>query len=135
MANIKILLVDDDPDLIIAVQTILENKGYEVVAAYNKKEGLELLLTEKPDLAILDVMMEGTHDGFELARAIKQIPEYEKLPIIMLTSVDSITGVNFKAAMSDPNWLPADEYIDKPVEPNDLIETIEQVLAAKADKR
>lgn len=135
MANIKILLVDDDPDLIIAVQTILENKGYDVVAAYNKKEGLELLLTEKPDLAILDVMMEGTHDGFELARAIKQIPEYEKLPIIMLTSVDSITGVNFKAAMSDPNWLPADEYIDKPVEPNDLIETIEQVLAAKADKR
>jgi len=134
MAKIKILLVDDDPDLIIAVQTILENKGYEVAAAYNKKEGLELLLSEKPDLAILDVMMEGSHDGFELARTIKQVPEFKNLPIIMLTSVDSITGVNFKAAMSNPSWLPADEYIDKPVEPNELIETIEQVLAAKTEE-
>ncbi|MEN8121162.1 MAG: response regulator [Bacteroidota bacterium] len=128
MEKTKILLVDDDPDLIIAVQTILENNNFEVSTAYNKKEGLEQLLAKKPDLAILDVMMEDPHDGFDLARAIKKIPEFEELPIIMLTSVDGMTGVNFKAAMSDPNWLPANEYLDKPVEPTELLDTIEQVL-------
>jgi len=128
MEKTKILLVDDDPDLIIAVQTILENNNFEVSTASNKKEGLEQLLIKKPDLAILDVMMEESHDGFDLARAIKKIPEFKELPIIMLTSVDGITGVNFKAAMSDPNWLPADEYLDKPVEPTELLDTIEQVL-------
>ena len=131
MGKVKILLVDDDPDLIIAVKTILENNNYEVIPAYNKKEGMEKLLTEKPDLAILDVMMEETHDGFDLARAIKKIPEFEELPIIMLTSVDGMTGVNFKAAMSDPNWLPADDYLDKPVEPEELINTVVQVLEKK----
>lgn len=131
MEKIKILLVDDDADLIIAVKTILENNNYEVVTAYNKKEGLEKLLAESPDLAILDVMMEETHDGFDLARDIKKIPEYEELPIIMLTSVDGITGVNFKAAMSDPNWLPADDYLDKPVEPEELISTVSVVLKKK----
>jgi two-component system alkaline phosphatase synthesis response regulator PhoP len=80
MEKIKILLVDDDADLVIAVGTILKNNNFDVVTAYNKKEGLEKLLTEKPDLAILDVMMEETHDGFDLARDIRKIPEYEKLP-------------------------------------------------------
>ncbi len=131
MEKIKILLVDDDPDLIIAVKTILENNNYEVVTAYNKKEGMEKLLLEKPNLAILDVMMEETHDGFDLARGIKKIPEFEELPIIMLTSVDGLTGVNFKAAMSDPKWLPADDYLDKPVEPEELINTVVQVLKNK----
>jgi DNA-binding response OmpR family regulator len=131
MEKIKILLVDDDADLVIAVGTILKNNNFDVVTAYNKKEGLEKLLTEKPDLAILDVMMEETHDGFDLARDIRKIPEYEKLPIIMLTSVDGITGVNFKAAMSNPNWLPADDYLDKPVEPDELINTISEVLERK----
>ncbi|NJO89247.1 MAG: response regulator [Chloroflexia bacterium] len=131
MEKVKILLVDDDPDLIIAVKTILESNNYDVVTAYNKKEGLEKLLAEKPDLAILDVMMEETHDGFDLARDIRKMPEYEELPIIMLTSVDGITGVNFKAAMSDPNWLPANDYLDKPVEPDELINTISEVLGKK----
>lgn len=131
MEKIKILLVDDDPDLIIAVKTILENNNYEVFPAYNKKEGLEELIDKKPDLAILDVMMEEKHDGFDLARAIKKIPEFEKLPIIMLTSIDGISGVNFKAAMSDPNWLPANDYLDKPVEPEELITTIKNVLSGK----
>lgn len=131
MEKTKILLVDDDPDFIISIKTILDNNNYEVVTACNKKEALDKLMAEKPNLAILDVMMEEKHDGFDLARTIKKMQEFEKLPIIMLTSIDSLSGVNFKAAMSDPNWLPADDYLEKPVEPDELISTVEKVLENK----
>lgn len=126
MEKKKILLVDDDPDLVSAFEAILYNKGYEVITAINKNEGIEKLREKDPDLAILDVMMEEEHDGFEMAREIKKTnPE---LPIIMLTGISDITGVNFRAAMSDPSWLPADEYLDKPVKPQELIDTIEELL-------
>lgn len=127
MKKKKILLVDDDPDLISAFEAILYNQGYDVITAINKNEGFKKLQEKEPDLAILDVMMEEEHDGFELAREIKEsTPE---LPIIMLTAISDITGVNFRAAMSDPSWLPADEYLDKPVKPQELIDAIEELLS------
>ena len=126
MKKTKILLVDDDPDLISAFEAILYNKGYEVITAINKNEGIKKLQETEPDLAILDVMMEEEHDGFEMARKIKQTnPE---LPIIMLTGISDITEVNFRAAMPDPSWLPAVEYLDKPVKPEELIGAIEELL-------
>ena len=126
----KILLVDDDPDLVSAFEAILYSRGYHVITAMSKKEGLEKLESEKPDLAILDVMMDDDHDGFIMAReAKKTIPD---LPIIMLTGISEITGVNFRAAAADPDWLPADEYLDKPVQPDELVECIEELLSKEA---
>ncbi len=127
MKNVKILIVDDDTDIITVLKAILENAGYSVITALSKKEGLEKL-PEKPDIAILDVIMETNQAGFELAREIRKKPDYEKLPILMLTSVGDVTGVNFQAAMSDPDWLPADAYIEKPIEPDELLEEIETLL-------
>lgn len=129
MKKKKILLVDDDPDIISAFDAILNNKGYDVISAYNKKEGLEKLNAQRPDLAILDVMMEEEHDGFEMSREIKK--SHPDLPIIMLTGISEITGVNFSAAASDPNWLPADEFLDKPVTPEALVAIIEDLLSKK----
>lgn len=129
MSQIKVLLVDDDQDIITALTAILQPKGYEVVSAYNIKDGFELLTKSNPDIAVLDVMMDDKHDGFELARKIKKTDGFENLPIIMLTSISEVTGVNFSAAASDPDWLPVEEYIDKPVEPDKLISTIEELLA------
>jgi len=129
MEKKKILIVDDDKDLLIAIQAILENKSYHVVTANNKTEGWEKLKTEKPDLAILDVMMDTSHEGFEFAREIKNESEFKDLPLIMLTSISDVTGVNFRAAASDPDWLPADEYIDKPVEPEELLEKVENLIS------
>jgi DNA-binding response OmpR family regulator len=126
MEKKKILLVDDDPDLISAFEAILYNKGYEVITAINKNEGIEKLRKSNPDLAILDVMMDEEHDGFDMAREIKK--SYPELPVIMLTGISDITGVNFRAAMADPSWLPADEYLDKPVKLQELIDKIEELL-------
>lgn len=128
MSKVKILLVDDDPDFILAVQAILESNNYQVLSALNRKEGMEKLDKEKPDLTILDVMMEQPNDGFEMAREIRADGSYKNMPIIMLTSIDGLTGINFKAAMQSKDWLPVDAYLEKPVEPDTILKEIQKLL-------
>ena len=84
----KILIVDDDPDLVEAVSIILESKGYTVAAAYGGVEGLEKAKTEKPDLIVLDVMMPDK-DGYEVCRELKADEKYRSIPILLLTAVVS----------------------------------------------
>lgn len=84
----KILIVDDDIDVITAMKAILNKAGYEVITAMNKKEGLEKLRAEKPDLAILDVMMTTHFEGFELAQEILQSPEFKDMPTLIQSSID-----------------------------------------------
>lgn len=84
----KILIVDDDIDIITVVESILTSKGYEVIAANNKVEGLEMIKTENPDLAILDVMMTTPYEGFEMAKEVVENPALKDMPVIMQTSID-----------------------------------------------
>jgi CheY-like chemotaxis protein len=128
MKKSKILLVDDDPDIIRALQIILENQGYIVVSANNKIDGLKLALEENPDLAILDVMMTTTQEGFELSRDLRKEPRFRQLPIIMLTSIDSKTGVNFKSAAGEDDLIPVNAYIDKPAQPHLILEEVKKLL-------
>ena len=131
MGNKKILIVDDDLDLTVAIKAILENKNYQVITAINKEEGWKKIKNENPDLLILDVMMDTSHEGFEMAREIRKESEYKDIPILMLTSISEVTGVNFSAAAADPDWLPADEYLDKPVEPEELLEQVQNLLSGE----
>ena len=85
MANSKILIIDDDQDLTTALRAILESNQYAVSTAANKTEGMEKIESIKPDLIILDVMMDSWQDGFELARELKKKPEHKDLPILMLS--------------------------------------------------
>lgn len=84
----KILLVDDDMDIINPIRLMLENKGYEVIFANDKEEGFSKAVSEKPDLAILDVMMNTQYEGFELARELKRSPETRDILVAMHTSID-----------------------------------------------
>jgi CheY-like chemotaxis protein len=84
----KILLVDDDLDIAAIIETILENDGYEVVTACNKIEGLAKAKSEKPDLAIVDVMMTTHYEGFELAETFIKSTEFKKMPVLMQTSIE-----------------------------------------------
>ena len=88
LTNKKILIVDDDIDIITVVESILKSRGYEVISANDKVEGLEKIKTEKPDLAILDVMMTTPYEGFELAKEIVENPSMKDMPVIMQTSID-----------------------------------------------
>ncbi len=87
----KILLVDDDMDIIIPNKIILENQGYEVIIANDKVEGLAMAKSEKPDLAILDVMMNTQYEGFELAKDIKNDPETSGIMVAIHTSIEVFT--------------------------------------------
>jgi CheY-like chemotaxis protein len=84
----KILLVDDDLDVIAVVETILANEGYNVIIASNKEEGLDLARNEKPNLAIVDVMMTTQYEGFELAETFVKNEEFDAMPVMMQTSIE-----------------------------------------------
>jgi CheY-like chemotaxis protein len=128
MAKATILVIDDDEDIRLAVQTLLESKDYAVETAGTKEEGLEKFTSVKPDLAILDVMMVSWQDGFELARELKKDPELKNIPILMLTGVEDKTGFEFKSAAGDQEWLPVEGFLDKPVEPEVLLAEVEKLL-------
>ena len=88
MKTTKILIVDDDEDVLIVMKTILSKKGFNVVTAYSKEEGLLKIKEELPDIAILDVMMATHYEGFEMAKAINDDPLLNKIPILMQTSIE-----------------------------------------------
>lgn len=128
MAQGRILIIDDDPDITEAMTVVLENKGYEVQSALDSAEGMERLKQAKPDLIVLDVMMKTSQEGFELSRTLKHNPDYQSIPILMLTAVKQKTGLDFKAEAGDDSWLPVEEFLDKPVKPDVLLEKVENLL-------
>jgi len=87
----KILIVDDDIDIVNVIRTILDNEGYEVFAAHNKEDGIKLAKAQNPDLAILDVMMTTQYEGFELAEVLVNDPAFKNMPILMQSSIEVFT--------------------------------------------
>jgi len=90
----KVLIVDDDIDVITVLETILKKEGYTVISANDKVEGKKLALAEKPDLAILDVMMTTHYEGFELAKDLIEDPKLAGMKVLMQSSIDLITTTN-----------------------------------------
>ena len=131
MESAKILIVDDDPDFTVVLKTVLEGESYIVDTAPGRAEGMEKIQADKPDLLLLDVMMATWSDGFEMARDIRKNPEYKDMPIIMLTGVEQRTGIGFKSTAGDPEWLPVDGFLDKPVEPQVLLAEVKKLLSDK----
>jgi CheY-like chemotaxis protein len=124
----KILIIDDDPDITEAMRIILEHRGHTVRSAPDGATGMDRLKETTPDLIILDVMMRTPQEGFELARELKRHVAYQDVPILMLTGVKQKTGLDFRPAAGDESWLPVEEFLDKPVKPNVLLETVERLL-------
>ena len=124
----KILVVDDDPDQAMSVKAVLESRGYTVGTANNKTSGMEEAKGTGPDLIILDCMMERRQDGFELARELKQDPQFKDTPILMFTAIKEETGTDFKPEAGDPTWLPVEGFLDKTSDPEVLLGEVEKLL-------
>ncbi len=122
----KILIVDDDPDMVAASRLVLEREDFEVASASNAGEGLSAVETLKPDLLILDVMMEEPDDGLRMARELRR--RGHELPILMLTSVNQAMGVQID---KDEEIVPVDEFMEKPIDPGRLVEAVRALLKAR----
>jgi len=124
----KILVVDDDPDILDQVTIILQKDGYDVQTAESATVAEEKLLSRQPDLAILDLMMEERDAGFVLCHRIKKL--YPGTPVIMMTAVKAATGMSFAAdSAKQKGWVKVDELLDKPVRPETLRAAVKRLLA------
>ncbi len=122
----KILIVDDDIDIQESTRICLEAEGHKVVTAGNRSDGMAAVVREKPELIVLDVMMEEADDGFTMAQDLRR--EGIKTPIIMLTGVSKAFGMNFG---KDAAIVPVNEFLEKPVEPELLKAKINKLLQKK----
>ena len=127
----KILVVDDDPDILDAVTMILESQGYKVVTARDGIEGLANLKAENPDLMILDLMMPKM-DGFAVCKELQdpRWSKYRNIPILILTSVReeaSRRRYELEAGLE----LDVDDYIEKPMAPDALLERVSTLIKKK----
>ena len=122
----RILLIDDDIDFVEATKTILESKPYEVMVAHEGDEGLRKAREENPDLILLDVIM-PVKDGFTAAEQLKKDPQLSKIPVLMLTAFATMGGET-SIPVSRGFTLETEDYIDKPVSPEELLARVEKHL-------
>lgn len=124
-----VLLVDDDSDFLFQQRLQLESAGFHVVSAANSVEAAQLLEQRRPDLAVVDVMMENPDAGFTLCYHIRK--RDPSIPVILVTSVNSETGMEFNTATElERSWIKADALLAKPVRFEQLRGEIDRLLKA-----
>jgi len=128
----RILIVDDNADYAEAIKAILESGPYKVETANSTEEAGRRLEGVPPDLIILDILMQKGAEDIVLSRKLRKDPKLGKVPIIMLTSVTKQSGFRFiEDDPRHPQFLPVDEFMEKPVSPADLFARIEKTLKEK----
>ena len=135
MAGEKIYIVDDDADMVEALRLPLEARGYEVAEANSGQEALQQIGEVKPDLIILDVMMESDTAGFQTAYQLRDSSSgsayaaFSNVPILMLTAIGTEKNMAFSPD-TDGDFLPVDAFLEKPVRPEILLERVGALLQA-----
>jgi CheY-like chemotaxis protein len=133
--NKKILMIDDDVDLIHIMKPVLEREGYEVTVAYNSQEGWECFEAGQPDVILMDLAMEHFDSGFVLCHKIKKTEKGRNIPIIMMTAAGHETGIRFSTQTSEERkWILADDYLEKPIRPKDLLVYLDDKVFKKNEK-
>ncbi len=122
----KVLIVDDDPDIVDSIRLVLTAEGFAVASADSRVTGMKAVEEEKPDLIILDVMMEEPDDGFVVAQDLRR--KGVQTPIIILSSIGHVTGYKYGR---DSEFAPVDEFVSKPVAPADLVAKVKALLGGK----
>jgi len=131
----KLLIIDDDPDFVEGLKSILESANYGVDAAYNPKDGFQALQTKHYDLLLLDIMMGRGAEGVMLARKLNKDPKLREIPVLIITGIREQIAFLFPGQAVHPHLLPVDELVEKPVEPTLLLEKVSALLqAAEARK-
>ncbi len=124
----KIFIVDDDADIVDAISMVLTKSGYEVGHSLTSSDALEKLKQFRPDLIILDVMFpEDSSKGFELSRVFHSDPAVKDTPVVILSAVNVRFKLGFSKKDVDEDWMPVKEFLEKPVEPQKLLEVVKRL--------
>jgi CheY-like chemotaxis protein len=131
----RLLIIDDDPEFVEGIRGVLESAGYKVEAAYNPKAGFEALKRRPPDLLLLDILMGRGAEGVMLARKMRKDPQLSRIPTLIITGLREQIAFLFPGQAVHPHILPVDELLEKPVEPQLLLDRVKALLAAAAGRR
>jgi len=126
----KLLVIDDDPDFVAGMKAILDTAGYDVDVSYNPKEGFAKLKAKRYDLLLLDIMMGRGAEGVMMARKIRKEPALKDIPILIITGIREQVAFMFPGQAVHPHFVPLDELVEKPVEPELLLEKVSALLKA-----
>ncbi len=133
--DVQLLIVDDDPDYVEGIQSTLTTAGYAVDAAYNPKAGFEALKSKKYDLILLDIMMGRGAEGVMMARKINKDPVLREIPVLIITGIREQMAFLFPGQPVHPRFLPTDELLEKPVDPDLLLEKVAHLLKLAEEKK
>lgn len=128
----KILIIDDDVDFLEPLEIIFRSNGFSIEIAYTPEEGINKVKETNPDLVILDIMMPRDYEGFEVAKYIREDLKMKEIPILMLSNIHKVKKVPYRFA-PDRDFLPVDVFIDKPADPDDLLDMVNKLLGEKRE--
>jgi CheY-like chemotaxis protein len=128
----KLLIIDDDPDFVEGINAILEGAGYDTDVAYNPEGGFKALEAKKYDLLLLDVMMGRGAEGVMMARKIRKDPALREMPVLIITGIREQIAFLFPGQAVHPGFVPVDELLEKPVDPELLLGKVTALLEAAA---
>jgi len=127
MAGERILIVEDDMDLADTLKTVLESAGYNVSTAVNREDAWEKVNESRPDLAILDVMLDTLAEGIQLAGEFRRDEGLKEMPIVMLTAINQRLALKIEPD-GEEGYLPVDEFMEKPADPDKLLKVVARLL-------
>ncbi|OGN72955.1 MAG: hypothetical protein A2X25_10380 [Chloroflexi bacterium GWB2_49_20] len=131
----KLIIIDDDPDYVAGIKSILERADYSVQVAHNPKEGFQLLQSQPFDLLLLDIMMGRGAEGVAVARKIRKDPNLRNIPILIITGIREQIAFLFPGQPVHPHFVELDELVEKPIEPKLLLEKVSNLLRLSEEKK
>lgn len=133
----KILIVDDDVDLVETIAQALSFHGFEIEKAHSGRDGLKMILSARPDLVVLDVMMESDTAGFEVVNQLRntktesRYSEVSGVPVILLTAINQVTNSRFSLNEAQSFLPEINDFITKPFKIDELIARIKSILGVE----
>jgi len=126
----KLLIIDDDPDFVDGIKSVLVGAKYDVDVAYNPKDGISALQTKHYDLLLLDIMMGRGAEGIMIARKMRKDPKLRELPVLIITGIREQLAFLFPGEPVHPRFVQVDELVEKPIEPQLLLDKVSALLQA-----
>jgi CheY-like chemotaxis protein len=131
--NLKIVMIDDNADFLFTMETFLQRNGFEVHTADDGQTGIDLIRKERPDVILLDIMMETLFSGFEVCKQVRADEDLQHVPIIGISAMGGELDINY-SQWPDYEYFRPDSFLDKPIDKQRLLQIIPEVIQ-KAKKR